>query len=408
METLSKKPRMFGPYEKVKTIGRGATATVYKARHTQTGEIVAVKVGPSFLGLEPGALERFQLEFTAIRELRHPNVVAAHAIHEENGAPYIVMDYVPGQTLEQRVKSDGPIPVDTAIPLFLQVTEAVRYLHGCYLLHRDIKPSNIFLNEDIVKLGDFGLLKDLTSPHQLTLSRRGMGTMEYGAPEQFEDARHVDCRCDLYSLATTFYTAVTGKFPFGNGGQFQIMQRKMLKQYVPLGLLLPSLDPAIDRLIDRCLAPKPAERPDSCEEFLAVLRDSSPRPVADPDEEMFKSDGPASTKDGAERRASVRFAVDLTATFVPFHQNMRGRWQATITDVSATGVRLLTSRPIAVNSVLQITLGDGTATELAMVRWVKAGEGDTLILGCAFVRPVAPHQLEALRQVPHGQPNQSA
>ncbi len=395
-------PRYFGPYEVIETIGRGSSATVYKARHRQTGEIVALKAGPSFMSLEPGAVERFQREFAAIRDLRHPNLVAAHAIHEDDGTPYIVMEYVPGQNLEQRLKKDGPIAIDKASPLFLQLAQGLRYLHEYYLLHRDIKPSNIFLNgADQAKLGDFGIIKDMTAPEQLTLSRRGMGTMEYGAPEQFEDARNVDGRCDLYSLAATLYTALTGKFPFGNGGHLQVMQRKLLKQYVPLRLLLPSLDPAIDRLVNSCLAPKPGDRPGSCDELISVLGEIKPRAAANADDEkMLKSDG-GTVASGPERRTSVRFQVDLTTTFVPFYQNMRGRWQAAILDVSSTGVRLQTSRPVAVNSVLQITLGDSAATELVMVRWVKAGEGDTLILGCAFVQPLVQDQLDGMcRQKP--------
>jgi serine/threonine protein kinase len=310
-----------------------------------------------------------------------------------------VMEYVAGENLEHRLKRDGPIPADKAIALFVKVAQGLRYLHDHYVLHRDIKPSNIFLgDDDIVKLGDFGLLKDLKARDQLTKSRRAMGTMDYGAPEQFEDARRFDCRGDLFSLAATFYSALTGKFPFGAGGQLLTMQRKTLKQYVPLRLLLPSLDPAIDRLVDRCLAPKPDERPESCDVFLGVLHNNKPHPAPNSiDEEMFKSTN-GRTVNGCERRTSVRFAVDLTATFVPFHQNMRGRWQATITDISSTGVRLLTSRPIAVNSVLQVTLGDGPSQELVLVRWVRAGEGDTLILGCAFVHPLSPHQFDAVRR----------
>jgi serine/threonine protein kinase len=394
MENLS--PRYFGLYEVIETIGRGSSATVYKARQTQTGEIVALKAGPRFMTLEPGALERFQREFSAIRDLRHPNLVAAQAIHEHDGTPYIVMEYVPGQNLEQRLKTDGPIAMDKAIPLFLQLAQGLRHLHEHYLLHRDIKPSNIFLNgADQAKLGDFGILKDMTAPEQLTLSRRGMGTMEYGAPEQFEDARSVDSRCDLYSLAATLYTVLTGKFPFGNGGNLQVMQRKLLKQYVPLRLLLPSLDPAIDRLVNICLAPKSGDRPGSCDDLISILREIKPHAAANADDEKMVSDG-GTAASGPERRASVRFQVDLTTTFVPFHQNMRGRWQAAILDVSSTGVRLQTSRPVAVNSVLQITLGESAITELVLVRWVKAGERDTLIIGCAFVQPLVQDQLDAI------------
>jgi serine/threonine protein kinase len=399
METPGKTPKSFGPYEVIGKIGRGATATVYNARHKETGETVAIKASSTFLGLETGALERFRREFTTIRGLRHPNLVAVWAVHEDGGAPFLVMEYVPGQNLEQHLKSDGPLSIDKAIQLFLQVAQGLRYLHAHYVLHRDIKPSNIFLDgHDDAKLGDFGLLKDLTAPHQLTLSRQSMGTMDYGAPEQFEDAKRVDCRCDLYSLAATLYTALTGKFPFGKGGHLQIMQRKQLNQFVPVRLLLPSLDPAMDRLINCCLAPKPSERPESCAEFIKVLSDSKPNSVTSSvEEEMFKS-GADKAATGPERRTSVRFDVDLTASFVPFHQNMRGRWQSTILDISSTGVRLQTARPVAVNSVLQITLGATVATELVLVRWVKAGEGDTLIVGCAFVRPLSELQLETIRR----------
>jgi serine/threonine protein kinase len=228
--------------------------------------------------------------------------------------------------------------------------------------------------------------------------------MDYGAPEQFEDAKRVDCGCDLYSLAGSLYTALTGKFPFGYGNHLQIMQRKLLKQYVPLRLLLPSLDPTIDQLVDRCFAPNPGQRPRSCDEFIAVLRDSKPgSEIESIEDQMFCSSDTGVT--GPERRASVRFEVDLTTTFVPFHQKMRGRWQSTILDVSLTGVRMRTSRPVAVHSVLQITLGGAaspelgtTCSQLALVRWVKAVEGDIQIVGCSFVRPLTEHQLDTLRR----------
>ena len=267
MNSLSVTPKAFGPFEVLETIGRGATATVYKTRYVPTGKIAALKVGHRFMELEPAAEERFKREFTAIQKLHHPNLVRALALGEGDGIIFVAMEYVRGQNLEQHLKAKGSFTLEEAAPIFLEVAEGLRYLHAHHFVHRDIKPGNILLDEkNHAKLADFGLLKNLAEESELTLSRQGMGTMEYGAPEQFEDAKRADRRCDLYSLAATLYTALTGKFPFGNGGHLQIMQRKLLNQFVPLRLLLPSLDPAIDQLVNRCLEASPDQRPDDCDQ----------------------------------------------------------------------------------------------------------------------------------------------
>jgi serine/threonine protein kinase len=392
-------PKSFGAFEVLAMIGRGGTAAVYKVRHKVTGELAALKVGPPYLQLEAGALDRFQQEFTAISPLSHPNVVRALSQGEQDGASYLVLELVPGQNLDEHLKQKGALTPADAVAIFLQVADGLRYLHANHIVHRDIKPSNIFLTPDHqAKLGDFGLLKNLKDSLSLTRSRQAMGTIDYGAPEQFEDAKRVDRRCDLYSLAATFYTALTGKFPFGNGNPLQIMARKSLNQFVPLRLLLPSLDGAIDRLVNRCLEAQPGQRPSGCDEFIAVLRHDRndagrPAPVADSAAIDFPNSRPAT---GRERRTTVRFAVDLTATFVPYHQNMRGRWEATILDVSREGICLQTPRSVAVNSVLQVNLGKRATMELVLVRWVKPGKGETHIAGCSFVHVLANQDFEAI------------
>jgi serine/threonine-protein kinase len=391
-----KSPKAFGPFEVIAPIGRGATATVYKVRHNPTGKIAALKLGPSFAELEAGALERFEKEFTVIRPLRHPNVVRAIGIGKQDGASFLVMEFVPGQNLNDRLKEKGALSPQAAVAIFLQVAEGLCYLHGNQILHRDIKPSNIFVTpDDEAKLGDFGLLKNLNEGIHLTHSRQAMGTVDYGAPEQFEDAKRVDRRCDLFSLAASLYTAFTGKFPFGNGNHLQILQRKLLNQFVPLRLLLPALDPAIDQLVNRCLEASPEKRPSDCDEFIAVLK-TAKTDLASPSLDAGEVDWPHGTPADAERRATVRFEVDLTATFVPFHQNMRGRWEATILDVSPGGVCLQTPRSVAVNSVLQVTLGKRPIPELVLVRWVKPGKGQMLIAGCSFVHPLSTQEVEAM------------
>jgi serine/threonine protein kinase len=387
-------PKSFGPYKVIATIGRGGSATVFKVRHKSTGEVAALKVAPQHLQLEDGGVERFKQEFTAIHSLSHPNVVRALALGEHDGAPYLVLEFVPGQNLEDCLKQKGPLPPAECMAIFLQVAHGLRYLHSNHILHRDIKPSNILLTPDNqAKLGDFGLVKNLNDAIPLTRSRQSMGTIDYGAPEQFEDAKRVDRRCDLYSLAATLYSALTGKFPFGNSHPYQI---------VPLRLLLPALDPAIDRLVNNCLEASPDRRPNDCDAFIAVLQRCARGPVSVPASKAMSEYPKFKPAAGPERRTTVRFAVDLTASFVPFHQNMRGRWEATILDVSREGVCLQTPRDVAVNSVLQVNLGKRQTPELVLVRWVKPGKDAMQIAGCSFVRHLPNQDFEAIRSAGSG------
>jgi serine/threonine protein kinase len=391
-------PKTFGTFEVLEHIGRGATATVYKVRGKYTGKIAALKVGPSMLMLEPSAVERFRRELTVIRPLEHPNIVRALGSGEQDGIPYLVLEYVPGQNLDQRLKERGPLSPPQALAVFLQVAEGLRYLHENDILHRDIKPSNIFLTPDNqAKLGDFGLVKNLNTEENLTQSRQAMGTVDYGAPEQFEDAKSVDKRCDLYSLAASLYSALTGKFPFGNGAQLQILQRKVHNQYVPLRLLLPFLAPALDDLVSSCLEPCPPRRPGSCDEFLDALHACASSLLIEAGQEEDCTSSTVKLPRGKERRASLRFAIDLSANFVPFHQFTRGQVRATILDISLSGLRLQTSHAIPVQSVLQVTLGKRTSSDLAFVRWVKPGPGQTHVVGCSFVHPLSTNDLDTIR-----------
>src|SRR5262249_23190021 len=206
-------PQIVGAFEILEPLGRGGMATVYKARNTETGQLVAIKIGHHFLALEPSNFERFKREFSAVHKLRHPHLVETLDFGEPRGLPYLVLEFVAGPSLEKRLRQ-GPLPVAEALAVFGQVAEGMQFLHQHRIVHRDIKPGNILLGEDgVVRLGDFGLLKNLAGDAVLPQSGQAMGTMEYGAPEHFEDAKSADLRCDLYSLAAALYTAVTGQFP---------------------------------------------------------------------------------------------------------------------------------------------------------------------------------------------------
>ncbi len=387
--------KFLGPFELIRVIGHGAHATVYKAKHKPTGKIAAVKILKRLLGLEPVVLERFRREFSVIRQVQHRHLVRSLAVGQDRGLNYLVLEYVPGQNLEQRLKKKKSLSIEDTATIFVQIADGLRHLHANRILHRDIKPSNIFLtHENIAKLGDFGLLKQLADDVQITQTHQSLGTIEFSAPEQFEDAKRVDRRCDIYSLAATMYTALTGKFPFGNAGPIQTLQRKHLCQFVPLRLLLPTLAPAIDQLVSRCLDADPRRRPSNCDEFLDVLGSffPAPEPPTSTASQTTASRIQPATKQ--ERRASLRYSVDMSATFVPFHESTRRRWEATVVDISSLGVRLQTSCPVAVNSVVHLTLGTSVVSELALVRWVKPGKSQLHAVGCSFVRPLTQEALE--------------
>jgi serine/threonine-protein kinase len=120
----------FGPFEILAKLGRGAASTVYQARHLPTGKFAAVKVLAQLAGLEPGVLERFKREFTVIRRIRHPHLVRSVAMGQEKGLWFLVLEFVPGQNLEQRLKHHGPLPLEEAAAIFVQIADGLRFLHA--------------------------------------------------------------------------------------------------------------------------------------------------------------------------------------------------------------------------------------------------------------------------------------
>jgi len=389
----------YGPYRVIATIGRGGMARVFKARHQQTGEIVALKVASEIALLDPTLKKRFHREFAVARALCHPHLVRAFDCGEVDDALYQVLEFIEGQNLGQRIRDKGPLTVDEAVAVFTQVAGALQYVHEQGVLHRDIKPSNIMLHESgLAKLADFGLLKNLASQSSvLTRSNQSMGTIAYGAPEQFEDAKRADARCDLYSLAATFYAAVAGQFPFGGGGNIKILRRKLQNQFVPLRQMAPVIIAPLDQLIARCLHPSPQCRPQSCAEFIATLdeqRASGAKEIS-----TLAAQGPGAPVANKNRRQAFRSPVQLSATCEPMFAQGRKFWTAAITNLSKTGLCLHTASSFDVNTVLQVNLqvpGAAEASKLVRVRWVKPSAREQCAVGCEFVRPLPNAEFDAL------------
>ncbi len=247
-----------GPYELLEQIGRGGMGSVYRSRHRQTGQVVAVKVMTTEAASDRVLLQRFEQEFRVAARLDHPHIVRGLDFGVEAGQPYLVMEYVQGQNLTQRVKELGPCPQALALRLFLQLADALDTAHCHQLIHRDVKPENILLTPDgRAKLGDLGLIKDLGSEEaNVTRSRTCLGTLVFMSPEQFEDAKRATARSDIYSLAATLYYALTGLMPFQGRGQLTILKKKLQSDFVPPARAVPDLHPLVDAMICRALDPR--------------------------------------------------------------------------------------------------------------------------------------------------------
>src|SRR5262249_5714577 len=188
-----------GPYEIQSALGAGGMGEVYKARDTRLDRIVAIKVLPASLGSDPQFRERFDREARAISQLDHPHICALYDVGEQDGTPFLVMQYLEGETLEARLKR-RPLPLDEALRYAIQIADALDRAHRAGIVHRDLKPGNIMLTNAGAKLLDFGLAKAAappvsaiggmsmlpTTPPGLTAQGSILGTFQYMAPEQLE------------------------------------------------------------------------------------------------------------------------------------------------------------------------------------------------------------------------------
>ena len=264
-------PKLIGAYEVIHKIAEGGMGAVYKARHSVTGEVVAIKVVPADTAKNPLLLKRFEQEFRAASLIDHPNVVKA--IEYGGGpSPYLVMEFVDGESLGQRVDRAGPVPEAEAVRLIGQVCEGLHRAHKQGLIHRDVKPDNILVTHDgVAKLTDLGLVKDVEAEQNLTRTGRGLGTPHFMAPEQFRNAKHADVRCDVYSLGATLYTMVTGEVPFNKTSPLDCWMRKTKSDFPPPKDLNPGLSERVNYAIRRAMHHDAAKRPASCREFMEDL-----------------------------------------------------------------------------------------------------------------------------------------
>ncbi len=267
------------PYVLLEPLDEGGMGQVFKARHRATREIVALKLPrPEFLS-RPDAVRRFRHEVLAAARLSHPNVVRMIADAGGAARPFLVMEYVDGTDLKRLVQAEGPQPVGLACELARQAALGLQHLLDHGLVHRDIKPSNLMWSPRLsaLKILDLGLARLLTagdaetSISELTQSGAVIGTPDFVAPEQVEEAREVDIRADLYSLGCTLYFLLTGHVPFPGGTLIQKMDRHRWADAEPVERLRPEVSPAVRSVLKRLMAKRAADRFQTPAEVAATL-----------------------------------------------------------------------------------------------------------------------------------------
>jgi hypothetical protein len=230
-----------GGYKDLELIARGGMGEVYKARHPSLNRTVAIKVLSSFFKDDPGFNKRFAREAKTMAQLRHPNIITIHDFGDQEGLPYIVMEYLTGDTLSQIIANQERLSLDQGLPLLQDLASALDYAHGQGVIHRDIKPSNVIV-EPITTLTsgrtqrailmDFGIARFITENTILTGSGDVMGTADYISPEQIHGITELDSRTDQYSFGVMTYQLLTGKKPFERNNTWAMI-RSHLEELPP-------------------------------------------------------------------------------------------------------------------------------------------------------------------------------
>ncbi|HTZ96166.1 MAG TPA: protein kinase [Terriglobales bacterium] len=283
-----------GPYEIQSPLGAGGMGEVYRALDTRLDRIVAIKVLPSHLSADPELKQRLEREAKAISALQHPNICTLYDIGTQDGTNFLVMEYLEGQTLAERLQK-GPLPIDQILKIGAEIAAALAKAHQQGIIHRDLKPGNIMLTKAGAKLMDFGLAKPkLSIPSQAVgpftpstptmnlasltsaaspLTQKGsiVGTFQYMAPEILQGGE-ADARSDLFSFGCVLYEMTTGRHAFEGKSQLSVFTAILEKDPEPVSASQPLAPPLLDRVVRACLAKDSSDRIQSAHDVAMDLR----------------------------------------------------------------------------------------------------------------------------------------
>ena len=279
----------FGPYEIIAAIGAGGMGEVYSAKDTRLERMVAVKILLSHLSENPDLLARFEREAKIVSGLQHPNICVLHDIGKHEGMDYLVMEFLEGETLAQRL-AKGSMKIEETIKIGIEIADALDKAHKQGIVHRDLKPGNVMLTKAGAKLMDFGLAKPtaftsssgsgapafsaatMSSPASpITQAGSVVGTIQYMSPEQVS-GQIVDARSDIFAFGAMLYEMLTGKRAFEGRSQVSVAGAILDKDPEPISSIQPMTPPALEHVVQACLAKEPENRWQSISDVKRELR----------------------------------------------------------------------------------------------------------------------------------------
>src|SRR4030088_2546054 len=264
--------QLSGRYRLDEKIGAGGMSTVYRARDLTLERDVAVKLMHREIAADSDHLERFRREARAVAQLSHPHIVGVIDAGEDEGRPYIVFEYVEGETLKERIRRLGRLPVTEAVAYAIEIARALGAAHARHIVHRDVKPQNVLIDEEgSAKVTDFGIARTLDE-EGLTADGRVLGTTDYVSPEQAL-GQPVTGQSDLYSLGIVLYEMLTGEVPFKGENQVAVAMKHVREEIPDVQGKRPEVSAALAAVLDTATAKRQEDRYANDAELIADLED---------------------------------------------------------------------------------------------------------------------------------------
>ncbi len=329
-------PEKIGRYVIESELGRGGMATVYKAYDPRFERTVAIKVLPREFLHEPEFRARFNREAKIIAALEHPAIVPVYDFGEEDGQPYLVMRYMPGGSLADRLR-EGPIPIEEAARILQRLGSALDRAHSQGIIHRDLKPSNILFDQyGDAYLADFGIVHVASSSQALTASGSLVGTPMYMSPEQVYGDKELDGRSDIYALGIILFQMLTGQLPYEADTPAKVMMKHVLDPIPNIREVRPDLPPACEDVIAKAMAKEREQRfptaSDLANRLTAVTQKNVKLETADVAAEIARREAedasaPVETAVESPPPAEIPQTPQIPTEAPPVSSGLSGLWQ---------------------------------------------------------------------------------